>query len=233
MSFIARSRAALVPPTPARATSLVWLGNHERTVHDERRRVARRLRGAVVLAVPTPGEGLRAATMPPWAPLATHLGESIFDLAKGARVCRAQLGLEGFLDDVRDRCPPQLVGVREPHVDDCQVAAEPWPVLLELVEDGVVGQHDSERRQALVQVVEVVDEGAHLLIPNSIPTRLRSPPRSAGGDSGESGRRCLNDEVPVDRREHVRSMTVGLREGKGAFVPARREPREPHRRCTS
>jgi len=153
--------------------------------------------------------------MPPWAPLATHLGESIFDLVKGARVCRAQPLLEGFLDDIRDGCPPQLLGVREPHVDGCQVAAEPWPVLLELVEDRVVGQHDSERCQALVQVVEVIDEGTHLVIPNSIPTRPSGPPCSAGREGCESGRRCLNDEGPVDGREHVRSMMLGLREGKG------------------
>ena len=141
--------------------------------------------------------------MPPSAPLATHLRESIFDLVKGARVCRAQLLLEGVLDNVRDGCPPQLLGVREPHVDDCQVAAEPWPVLLELVEDGVVGQHNSERRQALMQVIEVIDEGAHLVIANSFPTRLSGPPRSAGRKGRESGRRCLNDKGPVDRREHA------------------------------
>jgi hypothetical protein len=119
--------------------------------------------------------------MPPWAPPSTHLGESIFDLMKGAGLCRQQLLLEGVVDDVRDGSPPQLLGVRESHVDDGQVAAEPWPMLLEPMEDGVVGQHDSYRRQALVEVVEVIDQSPHLVIPNSIPTRPSGPPCGAGG----------------------------------------------------
>ncbi len=173
------------------------------------------LRGPAALVVATPENRLRAATMPPWAPLATHFGESNFDLEKGARVGRAQLLLEGVLDDARDGRPPQLLGVREPHVDDCEMAAEPWPVLLEPVEDGVVGQHDSERRQALVEVVEVIDEGTHLVIPNSVPTRPSGLPSSACRESCERGCRRLNNEGPVDGRDHVRSMMVGLREVKG------------------
>ena len=153
--------------------------------------------------------------MPPWASPATHFGESIFDLVKGARVCREQLLLEGVLDDVRDGCPPQLLGVREPHVDDCKMAAEPRSVLLEPVEDGVVSQHDSERRQALVQVVEVIDEDTHLVIPNGVPTRSGGSPCSACREGCESGCRCLSNEDPVDRRDHLCSMMVGLREVKG------------------
>lgn len=139
-----------------------------------------RLRGANGLVVATPGNGLRAPTMPPWAPPAAHLSESIFDLEKGARVRGEQSLLEAVLDDVGDGCSPQLLGVREPHVDDRQMTAEPWPVLLEPVEDGVVGEHHSERRQALVQVVEVIDERTHLVIPNSVPTGPGGLPRGAG-----------------------------------------------------
>lgn len=165
--------------------------------------------------------------MPPRAPPATHLGESILDLVKGARVCREQLLLEGVLDDVRDGCPPQLLGVREPHVDDCKMAAESWSVLLEPVEDGVVCQHDPERRQALVKVVEVVDERTHLMIPNRIPARLGGPPRAAGRQGCESGCRHLSNEGPVDRRDHVCSMMVGLGEVKG--LPAHDGSWEPDR----
>ena len=153
--------------------------------------------------------------MPPWAPPAAHLGEGIFDLEKGARVRREQALLEVVLDDGRDGCSPQLLGVGEPHVDDRQMTAEPWPVLLEPVEDGVVCQYHSEGRQALVQVVEIIDEGTHLVIPNSVPTGPGGLPRGAGRERRQSCRRRLNNKRPIGGREHVRSMMVGLREGKG------------------
>ena len=175
----------------------------------------------------TPRNGLRAATMPPWAAPATHLGESILDLMKRARVCREQLLLEGVFDDLGYGRPPQLLGVREPHVDDRQMTAEPWPVLLEPVEHGVVGQHHSEGRQALVQVVEIIDEGTHLVIPNSVPTGPGGLPRGAGRERRQSGRRRLNNKRPIGGREHVRSMMVGLREGKGPLARPATAPGEP------
>ena len=104
-------------------------------------------------------------------------------------------------------------------------AAEAWSVLLEHVEDGVVCQHDSERRQALVKVVEVIDERTHLMIPNGIPARLGGPPRGGGREGCESGCRRLSNEGPVDRPDHVCSMMVGLREVKG--LPAHDASWEP------
>jgi hypothetical protein len=168
-----------------------------------------------VLVVLTPGYALRTTTAPPSATPAAHLDERIFDLAQGARVCGAQLGLEGVVDGLRDRCSPQLFSMRERHVDDRHVATEPGPVLPEVVENGVVGQHAAEHRQALVQVVQVVDKGSHLLISHGIPTCLGGLPCGASRDGGERGCRCLNDEGPIDCRHHVRSMTFGRSEGKG------------------
>ena len=94
-------------------------------------------------------------------------------------------------------------------------APEFGPVLPEVVEGGVVGQYAAKRSQAFVQVVQVTDEGGNLLISHSIPTCPGSPPSGAGRDGSERGRRCLNDERPIDRRHHVRSMTFGRSEGKG------------------